>query len=62
VLEAAKKAGLVDLRRDVRSGSYVVLEPGHGGDRGGSMGGGGGGPSQDPGGNDGSMRSSGRGD
>src|SRR5262245_54764684 len=27
VLEAAKKAGLVDLRRDQRSGSYVVIEP-----------------------------------
>jgi len=29
VLEAAKKAGLVELRRDQRSGSYEVLEPPH---------------------------------
>jgi uncharacterized LabA/DUF88 family protein len=31
VLEAAKKAGLFDLRRDQRSGSYVVTEAGRGG-------------------------------
>ncbi|MBL8841958.1 MAG: NYN domain-containing protein [Planctomycetes bacterium] len=30
VLEAAKKSGLVDLKRDQRSGSYVVLEIGGG--------------------------------
>jgi uncharacterized LabA/DUF88 family protein len=30
VLEAAKKAGLFDLRRDQRSGSYVVTEAGRG--------------------------------
>jgi uncharacterized protein (TIGR00288 family) len=36
VLEAAKKAGLVELKRDQRSGSYVVLEPGSSGGGGGS--------------------------
>jgi uncharacterized protein (TIGR00288 family) len=55
VLEAAKKAGLVDLRRDQRSGSYVVLEPGHG-DRGGGYGGGGGGSGPDNGPNGGDSR------
>ena len=60
VLEAAKKAGLVDLRRDQRSGSYVVFEPGH--SSGGGAGGGGGGGPQDSGASDGSVRSSGRGD
>ncbi len=38
VLEAAKKAGLVDLKRDARSGSYVVLELGGGSGSGGSSG------------------------
>jgi uncharacterized LabA/DUF88 family protein len=31
VLESAKKMGLVELRRDQRSGSYVVIDPGQSG-------------------------------
>jgi uncharacterized protein (TIGR00288 family) len=60
VLEAAKKAGLVDLRRDARSGSYVVLDPGHGGDRGAT--GSSAGPQDGGSGPDGSARGTGRGD
>ncbi len=51
VLEAAKKAGLVDLRHDQRSGSYVVFEPGLAG----------GGPSSDSGPGGGNGETPGRG-
>ncbi len=52
VLEAAKKAGLIELKRDQRSGSYVVLESGGGGGDDGTGGGVSGGGSG-PGGNNG---------